>query len=310
MAQTYLYSYGTGPYGASTTRRTREYILGRGEFAMVDPEHMRRLFALADEVIASGSDYGFGSGWRSSAQQLNLFLSRYTKVASGGVYYNIAAPYQSYSGRYIHTSGAAAAPPGRSYHESTTRAGTGYALAVDMVGNHKLGNTLAADFGLKHFANVNSEPWHYQPIEVPNARSGYLNHFENPHQWPLPNDPAPSPEDDMTIHNPVRILDTRESGKPGFNATFTVKPHGYTPAGADVILNLTALEAEDNIGTYFTIWNGDGAVPNASQINLSARDGSAKNGFTIVPQNATGTFSVYSLKPAHLIIDQIGFIAK
>lgn len=310
MAQTYLYGYGSGPYGASTTRRTREYICLQSQYQKVDPELMRRLFGLADAVIAGGSDYGFGSGWRSSAQQLSLFLSRYTKVApgTGGTYYDIAPPYEQYSGWYKHTSGATAAPPGRSYHESTTNGGTGYALALDMVGDHTRGNPLAADYGVKHFANINSEPWHYQPVEIPNARSAYVNHFEDPRQWPLPNDTPPSEFDNMSIHDPVRILDTRISGKAGYNQTFPVRPHGLTPAGADVILNLTALQAAEP--THFTLWSGDGPVPTASQINLAPGDASPKNGFTIVPVRADGTFSVFSLKPAHLIIDQIGFIAK
>lgn len=311
MAQTYLYGYGSGPYGASTTRRTREYILAQSQFQKIDPELMRRLFALADAVIAVGSDYGFGSGWRSSQQQLNLFLSRYTKVATGGVYYDIAAPYQEYSGRYVHTSGAPSAPPGRSYHESTTKNGLGYALAVDMVGDHSRANVLAAAYGLRHFADVNGEPWHYQPVEIPNARRNYVAHFENPREWPLPGTPTPPTpapsEDDMTIHNPVRILDTRISGKAGTNQTFAVKPHSLTPAGSDVILNLTALEAES--GTFFTLWSGDGVMPTASQINLAPGDASPKNSFTIVPLRADGTFSVFSLNPAHIIIDQIGFIA-
>lgn len=305
--RTYLYGYGPGPYGASTTRRTKAFIMSQSIYSKVSPELMRRLFGLADAVIDSGGDYGFGSGWRSSQQQLSLFLSRYTKVSSGGTYYNIAAPYQAYSGRYVHTSGAAAAPPGRSYHEGVTI--TGYALAIDMVGDHTKGNALAPSYGVKHFAFVNSEPWHYQPVETPNARSEYVSQFENPRQWPLPGTPTEPPilDEEMTIHNPVRILDTRISGKPGNEQTFDVAPHSLTPAGSSVILNLTALEAEQP--TFFTLWNGDGNPPQASQVNLSPSDTSPKNGFTIVPLGADGRFTVFSLRPAHLIIDQIGFIA-
>jgi hypothetical protein len=87
--RTYLYGYGSGPFGASTTRRTKEWILAQPQFAKTDPELMRRLFALCDAVIDAGSDYGFGGGWRSSTQQYNLFMSRYTKVPAGtsGAFY-------------------------------------------------------------------------------------------------------------------------------------------------------------------------------------------------------------------------------
>lgn len=112
----------------------------------------------------------------------------------------------------------------------------------------------------------------------------------------------------MTIHNPIRILDTRISGKPGNDAVFPVKPHAYTPVGADVICNITALEASE--GTFVTLWNGDGAVPTGSVVNAAPGDASPKNGFTITPVRADGTFSVYTYRPIHVIIDQVGFIAK
>jgi len=165
VTRTYLFGYGAGPWGASPRRRTRDEVLAAPQFAGVDPEVMRRLFALADMVIDGGSDYGFGGGWRSSAQQRELFLSRHTEVPVGGC-------CRLDGKRYALKAGAAhAAPPGRSYHEETTAAGR--ALAVDMVGDHKRANPLAAQFGLVHFADVNGEPWHYQPVEIARARSSY-----------------------------------------------------------------------------------------------------------------------------------------
>lgn len=181
MATDYLYSYAKGgPYGASFTRRSRAYILGQAQFALVHPELMARLFNLADDVVAQGGDFGFGGGWRSSAQQYNLFKSRYTRgVAGATLYWDGSPSWPQDAGWYKHTSGAPSAPPGRSYHESTTAKGTGFALAVDMVGDHTLGNALAAKHQLKHFGNINGEPWHYQPIEIANARRNYTNNFES-----------------------------------------------------------------------------------------------------------------------------------
>ena len=182
--RTYLYSYGNdkdgyGPFRASKTRRTREYILSRPGFQKVHPGLMSRLFDLADAVIDAGSDYGFGSGWRSSEQQMTVFTQRYTRGANGvGVYWDGSPSWPNLAGWYTKNPGVApSAPPGRSYHESTTK--SGLALAVDMVGDHKVGNELAARFQVKHFGDVNSEPWHYQPTEIPNARRNYRGEFEN-----------------------------------------------------------------------------------------------------------------------------------
>lgn len=203
--RTYLYSYGAGPFGASPTRRTREYIESRETFAKVHPVLMDRLFDLADAVIDAGSDYGFGSGWRSSTQQMQVFTSRYTKVDTWtGIYWDGSPDWPDKAGYYVHSSGAPSAPPGRSYHESTTDGGKGFALAVDMVGDHRLGNPMAANFGLRHFANVNGEPWHYQPVEIPNARRSYGGEFEN----------VTLPEEDpmKPLDVPDRVYDSRVQG--------------------------------------------------------------------------------------------------
>lgn len=210
----YLYSYGNGPWGASTIKRTKAYIMAQPKFAIVHPELMRRLFALADFVIASGREYGFGGGGRTTLEQYNLFKSRYVKVSTGqswDVYWDGGPFWPKEAGYYRHVSGATAAPPGKSYHEQTTQGGAGFALAVDMVGDHAYGNAHCAQFGLVNFSRVNAEPWHYQGVEYPKSRSSYKGEFEHPAPWPLPSD-----DDDMTPIKPTRVYDSRKSeGGPG-----------------------------------------------------------------------------------------------
>lgn len=224
---TYLYSYGSGAHGASTTRRTRQWIEAQPQFDKVHPVLMDRLFALADAVIAAGSDYGFGGGWRSSLQQRNLFLSRYTKYPNPpGVYWDGSPSWPQDKGWYRHTSGAPSAPPGRSYHESTTDDGLGDALAVDMVGDHAKANPLAAKFGLRHFGNINGEPWHYQPVEIPNARRNYAGEFEN---VTLPPEPDPE-EEEESMHN------SRLWRPKGYQNIFIITPSGNVLHASQALL--------------------------------------------------------------------------
>ncbi len=101
-----------------------------------------------------------GGGWRSTERQRQMFLERYRPDPNGSITWN--------GQKWKHVSGAAAAPPGRSYHE--------IGLAADLggpgVGNGWLKKN-ARRFGLKEFSSVNDEPWHVQLIELPNGRSSY-----------------------------------------------------------------------------------------------------------------------------------------
>lgn len=123
----------------------------------LDPRMKERLTKMFE--ASGGKVYVMkGGGTRTEAQQKAMFLSRYTPDPNS----NDA----TYEGRtYRHTSGAAAAPPGKSMHE--------IGLAADLAGDLNWVQTHAGEFGLKTFAGVNNEPWHVQLQELPNSRSQY-----------------------------------------------------------------------------------------------------------------------------------------
>jgi hypothetical protein len=90
--------------------------------------------------------------------QKALFLSRYTPDPNGSMLYQ--------GQRYSKLPGvASAAPPGRSMHE--------LGLAADLTGDLDWISANCASFGLKNFKDIGSEPWHVQPVELPNSRAEY-----------------------------------------------------------------------------------------------------------------------------------------
>ena len=119
-------------------------------------ERLLRLFR------ASGGRVWLGGGWRSSTAQEQMFRSRYVIDDANG-----SIEWQGHKWR--HVSGFAAAPPGRSYHE--------IGLAADLAGDLNWVVAHAHEFGLRHFADVNNEPHHVQPVEIPGGRSKYDGSF-------------------------------------------------------------------------------------------------------------------------------------
>lgn len=153
-------------FGYSGQRLTLQQLEERETWKRLHPELRRRLLALFDDARSVGVDVGLGQGWRSSAEQERTFRQRYDVVDRH--------PWDvTWNGqRWRRKPGVApAAPPGRSYHEETTS--DGFALAADIVGDTLWMNTHAADYGLRHFADVNNEPWHVQPAEIPTSRSAF-----------------------------------------------------------------------------------------------------------------------------------------
>jgi peptidoglycan hydrolase-like protein with peptidoglycan-binding domain len=154
----------TYAYGYAGSRLSLQEMEARPMWNRIHPEMRRRLVAMFDDARANGRDLGIGGGYRSSAQQRSLFLSRYVEDPNGTVRYD-GKLWSKKPGV------AAAAPPGRSYHEETDP--NGFCFAADLIGDLNWMNANCHRFGLKHFANVNNEPWHVQPVELPNSRSGY-----------------------------------------------------------------------------------------------------------------------------------------
>lgn len=101
-----------------------------------------------------------GGGVRSTAQQKEMFMSRYQPTSEKTDVF--------WKGQYWkRVRGAAAAPPGMSMHE--------IGLAVDFAPSTEFDwvKDNAKRFGLRSFHDVNNEPWHVQPAELPGSRSQY-----------------------------------------------------------------------------------------------------------------------------------------
>jgi hypothetical protein len=149
-------------YGSK--RLTAEQLERQPKWNRLHPEFRRRLMAMFIAAKAAGVDLGIGSGWRSSERQRQVFLSRYVPSPTGTINWD--------GKKWAKKKGvAAAAPPGLSYHEETDK--DGFAFAADIVGDIKWMNANCERFGLIHFANVNREPWHVQPAELPRSRAQY-----------------------------------------------------------------------------------------------------------------------------------------
>ena len=112
-----------------------------------------------ENMMQDNPNVSVGGGFRSSAQQRTLFLSRYSRTSEKTGTFWDGAYWKKNSGV------ADAAPPGLSMHE--------IGLAADLTGDLAWVQQNAAKYGLKTFADVNDEPWHVQPAELPNSRRQY-----------------------------------------------------------------------------------------------------------------------------------------
>lgn len=179
-------------YGKPTTLSG---LANMGSFKGMHPNMQERVKNL---IAASGGRVGFGQGTRSSADQEKMFRERYRPTnKQTDVYWN--------NQYWEHVSGAPAAPPGRSMHE--------IGLAADLVGDMNWITANAAKFGLKNFADVNGEPWHVQPAELPNSRSKYEKSGAT---WGKgPTDAAPFNPNDSFGGSPDAVADGGEMADGG-----------------------------------------------------------------------------------------------
>lgn len=142
------------PYGYNGKRVPLDQLRSMEQFRSLNPKLQERLLSM----FRANPNIGIGGGGRSTEQQRQLFLSRYRKTSKKTDIF--------WEGSYWeHVSGAPAAPPGRSMHE--------IGLAADLVGDMDWIKKNAGKFGLRSFFDVNNEPWHVQPSELPGSRREY-----------------------------------------------------------------------------------------------------------------------------------------
>jgi Putative peptidoglycan binding domain/D-alanyl-D-alanine carboxypeptidase len=154
--------------------QTIDQIRAASSFKQLHPTMQDRVLRL---ITASNGAVGLGVGFRSEGEQRQLFLSRYVVDPSGSV------EWDGKRWRKKNEGDATAAPPGRSMHE--------LGLAADLAGDHGWVVANSSRFDLKTFASVNDEPWHVQPVELPNSRADY-EQLGSP--WNGNGGPTPAPQ--------------------------------------------------------------------------------------------------------------------
>ena len=174
MTARYPYGYGRPP-----AQLTLAELEQRTNWRNLHPEFRRRLVAMFDAAAARGKVLGIGGGWRSSASQEQVFYARHEQVRIGGCCSHAGKRWKLRKGM------AHAAPPGRSWHEGHPSF-DGLALAADLIGDWDWSMANCHLYGLRHFGPPSTlkEPWHYQPLEVPPARSQWKG--EKLTVWQLP----------------------------------------------------------------------------------------------------------------------------
>ena len=164
MATTFPYGYRKDAAGVMGmgTRLTRAQLEAQNTVAYLNIEFWRRTIAMMEDAARAGVPLGPGTGWR--------------------VQPNPPPP--------------GFAKPGNSNHEGFMSRG---AVAIDMVPETSWNWMQAncARYGLRTFRDVNSEPWHQQPSDIPAGRSYRTQMWVLP-RWNLPG-PPPLP----TVPRPV-----------------------------------------------------------------------------------------------------------
>ena len=186
----FLYGYDT-----KTTKQkklTLNNFINLPELSYIDPEFRRRLLGLFIYTVNSGKLAGIGGAYRSSDQQIAAFKSRYNRLAANKVplYEDRSRINKKKPGTYrgpwdgsywqLKRGFSPIATPGSSYHEPTTP--DGRCLSVDLVGDTSFMGPIASNFGITWFGDSSQgEPWHFQPSDIPTARSGSKGYSSQTH---------------------------------------------------------------------------------------------------------------------------------
>ena len=156
MATTFPYGYKKNSAGESGmgTMLTRAQLEVQTTIANLDPEYWRRFIAMCEAAAKEGVPLGPGTGWRIQPNP----------------------PPPGF------------AKPGNSNHEGFM---TTQAVAIDTVPEKSWAwmKKNCAKFGLREFSEVNKEPWHNQPSDIPAGR----NYSTQP--WDLKRFNLPGPPD-------------------------------------------------------------------------------------------------------------------
>lgn len=157
---------GLYPYGYGGQMLPLEVIDAKPRIRALNPEFWRRYRHLMMIAAAEGVACGVGGSTRYYAEQVAEALRRHTTIDTGRT-------SQLWNGvRYYLRHGMAPYLfPGTSAHEQQATAGG--AVAIDQVPAGTARAWFTANchrVGLRHFADVNDEPWHCQPAEWPPSR--------------------------------------------------------------------------------------------------------------------------------------------
>lgn len=157
MSPTFPYGYRKDENGVMGmgTMLSRSELESQNTVAKLDPEFWRRCITMFEAAARDKIPLGVGTGWRIQP----------------------------------NPPPAGFAPPGNSNHEGFM---DDEAVAIDTVPNTSWNwmEQHCAAYGLRTFKNVNSEPWHIQPADIPPGRS-YRTQPWNLPRFNLPGVPTP-----------------------------------------------------------------------------------------------------------------------
>lgn len=165
-------------------------LMTKATFRNLHPEFRRRVFRMMQCAAADGVPLGVGTGWRVQPSNPD------------------GSPKPGF------------AKPGNSNHESFP-AGSGdpNAVAADMVPNISWDwmERNVARFGLRTFKDVNKEPWHIQPAEIPASRNWRTTpwHLDEIDLPPSPDDDTPPTKGRITVQEALTGFPTVRPGDSG-----------------------------------------------------------------------------------------------